>query len=201
VIGPSARFFGWVQGADFYVELHREAVALVPRTGGRWLDVGCGPGLVARLAADAGFDTLGIDRDAGMVLAARHQNQGRSQPRFEVGDLDTIAPASADVVSATSLLAAVPDARLAAARLWEAVRPGGTLLVVETTDRMQPTQARLAAAGVAPHRRSALAVWSRARLGRAVDLAALSGLEASTSTTTPLLDGLVVATVLEKDPQ
>ena len=35
MIGPSAWFFAWVQGAEFYVEMHRDAVALVPRTGGR----------------------------------------------------------------------------------------------------------------------------------------------------------------------
>jgi SAM-dependent methyltransferase len=198
MIGPSARFFAWVQDAGFYAELHRVAVALVPPSGGRWLDVGCGPGLVAGLAADAGFDAVGVDRDPDMVRLAERRHRGRDALRFETGDLETIVPCSADVVSAASLLAALPEPRAGVRRLWDAVRPGGTLLLVETTEQMTPDRAGRIAAGLPPHGRVALTLWSHARRGRAVDLGMLSNVGATTVATTPMLDGLVAATVLTK---
>ena len=200
MIGPSVRFFAWVQGAEFYVEMHRDAVALVPRTGGRWLDVGCGPGLVARLAADAGFDAVGIDHDRDMVRLARHRSTGPAAARFEVGDLNTLVPRSADVVSATSLLATVPDPHDGVHRLWDALRPGGTLLVVETTAMMTPSRARAIAGRLPGHRQAALRLWSHARRGRTVDMELATQLGAATATTTPLLHGLVTATALTKPP-
>lgn len=200
MIGPSARLFAWVQGAEFYVELHRDAVALVPRTHGRWLDIGCGPGLVARLAADAGFDAVGIDHDGDMVRLARHRSTGPAAPRFEVGDLNTLVPRSADVVSATSLLAVLPDPHEGVHRLWDTLRPGGTLLVVETTALMTPSQARAIAGRLPGHCGAALLLWSHARRGRTVDVELATQLGAATATTTPLLSGLVTATVITKSP-
>jgi len=79
-----ARFFQWLQSADFYRALHAEAVATVPVTGGRWLDVGCGPGLVTSLAAARGFEALGVDPSAAMVEAARSHTPGAY---FEHDDL------------------------------------------------------------------------------------------------------------------
>ena len=62
MIAPA--LFTWLQGADFYRELHREAVEALPRGSGEtWLDVGTGPGLVARLAAANGYRATGIDAD------------------------------------------------------------------------------------------------------------------------------------------
>ena len=59
----SAAFFTWVQSAQFYVDLHTQAIELLPTGDGKsWLDVGCGPGLVARLARSRGYDVLGLTK-------------------------------------------------------------------------------------------------------------------------------------------
>jgi SAM-dependent methyltransferase len=205
----SARLFSWIQGAAFYADLHAEAVHGLPFGDGRtWLDVGTGPGLVARLASERGYRTLGIDRDPAMVSVARaHAHSGVC--RFEVGelggrlDVGQLAPGtaerpSADVVSAASLLFVLPNPREGLAQLWACVRPGGTLLIVETTEHMTPLRARAIAPELRPGRRSALALWARARSGRALDPALFDQLDASTRSVRPLLHGLVQAWTFEK---
>jgi len=191
----AARLFAWVQGADFYTDVHRAAVGLVAPAEGHWLDVGCGPGLVPRLAVDAGFTVTGIDRDPQMVRAARRGTRGRAIT-FEVGDLEAVGPAVADVVSATSLLTTLPDPAAGLLRLWNAVRPGGTLLIVETTATMTPEHVRTVAGALPPRRRAALTLWAHARHGRTLDPAILDLIPADHRTTTCLLHGLVNATTL-----
>lgn len=164
---PGARFFTWVQRARFYVDLHREAVSLLPPGDDRtWLDVGTGPGLVAGLAAERGYDALGIDKNPAMVAAARGRFPGA---RFEEAALPSHPTATYDVVSAASLLIVVPDPRAAARALWEHVRPGGHLLLVETTARMNPRETR----PLSVSNPLVLWLWARVRQGRAVDIDAL----------------------------
>ena len=67
----AAKLFDWLQGADFYHAAHRAAVEHLPPGDGKlWVDVGCGPGLVARLAAARGYRAIGVDRDRHMIAAA-----------------------------------------------------------------------------------------------------------------------------------
>jgi ubiquinone/menaquinone biosynthesis C-methylase UbiE len=97
--------FSWLQGADFYRDLHRQAVACLPHgAGSQWIDMGCGPGLVARLAAARGYAATGVDSSAGMVRAARllARWQG-SAARFQCGDLAAL-PLQAAEIRRSSLL-------------------------------------------------------------------------------------------------
>lgn len=139
------RFFSYVQSAEFYRELHQRAVRLLPAGDGRsWFDVGTGPGLVARLAGDHGYRVTGFDLDPQMIEAARvNARQAATPPRFETLGMDALAAGArrADVVSAASLLAVVPDKEDALRRLMSCVKEGGALLVIETTSRMQPAAA------------------------------------------------------------
>lgn len=138
----SAWFFARLQAAGFYRELHAEAVAAVGPVpeGADWLDVGCGPGLVARLAAEAGWRAAGVDRDPAMIAEARALDPA-GRVAFEVGDLDVAEAHGHAVVSAGSLLVGVPDRRAALVALARRVRPGGTLLIVETTAALTPRAA------------------------------------------------------------
>jgi SAM-dependent methyltransferase len=199
----SARLFTWIQGAAFYTDVHAEAVRLLPRGDGRrWLDVGCGPGLVARLASERGYDALGIDRDPAMVRAARDLTQNE-RCRFEVGELGrgVAERHSAHVVSAASLLIVLPDPRAGLVELWDCVSPGGTLLVVETTEQMTPERARSVAPHTRPGRRAALSLWARARSGRALDPRLFDTIDARARGDHALLDGLVRAWTFEKQGQ
>lgn len=192
---PAAWLFSWVQSAGFYRDAHREAVELLPRGAGRtWLDVGCGPGLVAALAADRGYDATGIDRDAAMIHAARRRFGGPAC-RFavaSVGDLSTLP--TADVVSAASLLCALPDPRVGFERLWQQVREGGSLLVIETTASM--TRSHVRESSIRPH--PALVLWATARQGRVVDPVVYDLAAGALQQTVPLLDGMLTATIITK---
>lgn len=196
----SARLFGWVQSAPFYRELYSQAVALLPAGAGRtWVDVGCGPGLVAGLAAARGYTAWGLDRDPAMVALARRHHPAA---RFAVGDLFAPVasqphPPGADVVSAASLLAVLPDRRSALQALLARVRPGGTLLLIEPSPSMTPASA---AAWLARHPAArgatVLRLWAHTRRPqRAVQAHDLHwpGWDAQAH---PLLEGLVQAWLL-----
>lgn len=194
-----ARFFEWVQSATFYVDLHREAVELTLATmataAPSWVDVGCGPGLLARLAAEQGASVEGIDADPAMIRAARRH---LTTARFELGDAGELPAASADVVSAASVLYGAPDPRSMAATLWAAVRPGGALLFVETTPAMTIDAARRISPVLPRHHRRALHLWARSRHGQTFDQSALDRLPTQDRTRDKLLHGLVEAIIVIK---
>ena len=116
----AALLFTWLQEVDFYIDLHKTAVDCIPLGEGKsWIDVGCGPGLISRLAASNKFDVTGTDRDPCMIriarcLAKRHG----SNAKFETGDFASLSGRKADVVSAVSLPAVVPDKTDALSTLW-----------------------------------------------------------------------------------
>jgi SAM-dependent methyltransferase len=190
----SARFFAWIQRAPFYEATHAEAVQLLPPGSGRtWLDVGCGPGLVGRLAGRQGYDVVGVDHDPAMVRLARRLGGDRCS--FEVGALGPgLVQVQADVVSAASLLIVLPDPREGLGHLWHCVKPGGTLLVVETTAAMTPEGAQR----VVGRQHPALFLWARARRGRAVAPSLLDELDVASRRHRFLLQGLVQAWALQK---
>jgi len=112
-----------------------DQVALSP--GARCLDAGCGPGETMRLMAQrvgpAGR-VVGIDLDAPLgarALAMLH-DAGHRHCEFHEYDLAGPAPipgAPFDVVYARLLLFHLPERVGALARLWDAVAPGGHLVV------------------------------------------------------------------------
>jgi SAM-dependent methyltransferase len=105
--------------------------------GATCLDAGCGPGETMRLMAErvgpAGR-VLGIDADAAlgaMTLAMLH-DAGHRQCQFQVQDLTAEEPipgAPFDLVYARLLLFHLPRRVEVLGRLWDAVAPGGHLLV------------------------------------------------------------------------
>jgi ubiquinone/menaquinone biosynthesis C-methylase UbiE len=170
----SARLFAWLQGADFYENLHRAAVEQLPPGHGKsWLDVGCGPGLLTRLAAARGYESVGIDVDHRMLRVARQIAAREASPAtFHTGNmLQPGAPQrQADVVSAASLLAVVKDKRTALDQLIRCVRPGGKLLIVEPTAQLTVQAAKeLTRGGALGRRSSGLRLWAHAREGKTVD--------------------------------
>jgi len=146
----SALFFAGIQSAEFYQSVHDEAVSLLPQGECRtWWDVGCGPGLVTRLAGDRGYRATGYDADPAMVYRARAVAHARTDIKFEVATLEQLAGSSmkADIVSATSLLAVLPDRAASLRQLLACVAPGGTLLLVEPDKSMTRDSARSWRAG------------------------------------------------------
>jgi SAM-dependent methyltransferase len=105
--------------------------------GARCLDVGCGPGETMRAMAErvgAAGRVQGIDVDAalGAVAIERLHDDGHPQCTFAAHDItaaDPIPGAPFELVYARLLLFHLPEREAVLARLWDAVAPGGHLVV------------------------------------------------------------------------
>ncbi len=197
----STLLFTWLQGADFYFDLHKQAVDSLPTGNGEtWLDIGSGPGLVARLAAERGYRALGIDTDPQMVAAAKRiARRNHSPAEFQTGDFTSLPAESAQVVSAASLLAVLPNREAGLRSLWHLLCPSGFLLIVEPTHQMTSENASRAIQNGLPKKRIAgLRMWANARQGNIVDPAVYETLGAESIRFVPLLHGLVGAWVIQK---
>lgn len=97
---------------------------------GRWLDVGCGEGLLAAYLEAAGhtLDPRGLDPDAARVAQAQAQHRGV----FEVADARTANLGTGnDVITCIDVLHYLTAAEQmdVVDRLVDALRPGGLLIV------------------------------------------------------------------------
>lgn len=112
-------------------DMHERVVQrLRPQPGERWLDVGCGTGGVAALAARAGADVTGIDLAPALVETARGRAAADGIPcRYEVGDAEQLPyeDASFDVVASTVGAMFAPDQGAVASEFARVLRPGGRL--------------------------------------------------------------------------
>jgi ubiquinone/menaquinone biosynthesis C-methylase UbiE len=136
--------------SDEYERLRRQAKLLEPitssvlertglSTGMSCLDLGCGPGEVMRLMAEAVGPTgrvVGMDTDAslGTETLSILRNSGYEQCSFiegNVQDLEKIDAGSFDLVFARLLLLHLEDPVLALRKMYSRVRPGGRIVVQE----------------------------------------------------------------------
>ena len=112
-----------------------DQVGLAP--GASCLDAGCGPGETMRLMAQRVGPTgqvTGVDVDAplGAQALMMLQNAGHRQSRFLPLDITSDEPipgAPFDLVYARLLLYHLPERVTVLRRLWDAVAPGGHLLI------------------------------------------------------------------------
>jgi arsenite methyltransferase len=112
--------------------------ALAPAAGERILDVGSGPGLLARQIADAvgaSGAVCGIDVSDSMLAIARGRADGAAAAiEFVNASADDLpcGDASFDAAVTTQVLEYVPDVGRAIAELHRVLRPGGRALVLDT---------------------------------------------------------------------
>lgn len=123
---------------------YRELIRLAGvRPGERVLDVGCGSGYLAGLAAEAGASALGVDASEPMIEYAR-RTFGSTECRFEVGTAQAlpVGDGDFDVVLSSLVLHHLPDdgQPAALAEMRRALRPGGRLLIAD----FRPPRSRLA---------------------------------------------------------
>jgi ubiquinone/menaquinone biosynthesis C-methylase UbiE len=113
-------------------DLHEVAEdRLRPQPGERWIDVGCGTGRLAELAARKGAVVTGIDLAPVLIETAKRRaaEQGLDID-YRVGDcerLDGIDDASFDVLSSTVGLMFAPDHEATARQVARVVKPGGRI--------------------------------------------------------------------------
>jgi SAM-dependent methyltransferase len=114
----------------------RAVAALAPRPGERIVDVGCGTGNAALLAARAGAEVTGLDLAERLLDVARGRAAEEGLPvEFKVGDAAAL-PAPDDAFDAAISVFGVifADGPTAAAELLRVTRPGGRIVVTTWTD-------------------------------------------------------------------
>ncbi len=102
----------------------------------RVLDAGCGPGHTALAFAPRVTAVVGVDLTEAMLAQARRlaTERGIANATFERGDVEALAFPDATFDLATSRFSAhhYPHPRQAARELARVLRPGGTLLLIDT---------------------------------------------------------------------
>ncbi|MDX6481108.1 MAG: hypothetical protein QOG85_1618 [Gaiellaceae bacterium] len=117
--------------AESIADVHAALVeALDPQGGDEFLDVGCGAGHVAELAAQTGAHVTGIDLSPRLIDVAKARAQsGGFHIHYSVGDAENldVEDASFDVVSSCFGMIFAPDHSAAAGELARVTREGGRL--------------------------------------------------------------------------
>lgn len=115
----------------------RTLEALDPKTGEHVLDVGCGPGLlvndIARTVGSGGHVT-GIDVSPHMLALARRRCEGLTQVSLYERGVEDIADERShfDAATCTQVLLYVRDVPHALAAIYNALKPGGRVVIIET---------------------------------------------------------------------
>ena len=133
----------------------------MPKSSGElWLDFGCGPGVLTRIASQRGYTAVGLDYDSDMLAKAQQitlenqtGNQTFSNIEFKKFDIfvaaeTNLAPHARQplysehfkghVVSASSFLPTFENKEEVLSRLISFVVTGGTLLLIETNENCTP---------------------------------------------------------------
>ncbi len=117
--------------AGTLAEMHEAIVAAAAGAPGKdWLDVGCGTGELAFMAAETGATVTGADLSPTLVETARRQAAERGvDVTFEVGDAEALPypDAAFDIVTSSVGAIFAPDHRAVASELARVCRPGGRL--------------------------------------------------------------------------
>ncbi|CAK0739169.1 hypothetical protein WCLP8_1000003 [uncultured Gammaproteobacteria bacterium] len=109
-----------------------------PKPGQRVLDLGCGPGFIARRLSDMvgkNGEVVGVDLNESLLTIAHNRNAS-SQVRFanaSVYDL-TSYRGEFDFVYARLLFQHLEDPEKALNQIWQTLAPGGVLIVVDIDD-------------------------------------------------------------------
>jgi SAM-dependent methyltransferase len=118
-------------------DMHATVVATLGGGQGKhWLDIGCGTGELARLAAATGASVTGCDLSPVLVQTARRQAvEAQLELAFDVADAEALPypDASFDLVSSTVGAIFAPDHAVVAAELARVCRPGGRLALTAWT--------------------------------------------------------------------
>jgi ubiquinone/menaquinone biosynthesis C-methylase UbiE len=147
------------------------------KPGTRLLDVGCGAGQLALIAARAGAQVVGCDIAANWLEKARARAAAAGlEVTFEEGDAESLPYADAQFDVVTSLIGAMfaPRPDRVAAELTRVCRPGGTIAMANwTPDGFVGQMFKTISKHIAPSGMPAPTLWGdegvvRDRLGEGI---------------------------------
>jgi SAM-dependent methyltransferase len=122
---------------DTITDIHAVVIErLDPQPGVKWLDLACGTGAAAELAAERGAGVTGIDIAPALIETAKERAAERGLDiDYRVGDAEQLEleDASYDVVSSTCGVMFAPDHEATARELARVVKPGGRIGLVNWT--------------------------------------------------------------------
>jgi SAM-dependent methyltransferase len=125
-------------------DIHRAVIErLDPSPGQRLLDLACGTGAVAELAAERGADVVGVDIAPALIEQARERAAARGlEIEYLVGDAEALGldSASFDLVASTCGVMFAPDHRAVARELARVTKPGGRIALACWTPDSGPAE-------------------------------------------------------------
>jgi 2-polyprenyl-3-methyl-5-hydroxy-6-metoxy-1,4-benzoquinol methylase len=130
----SNRFSGFYESKASFrdrLQLFVEAVKNNGAAGGRVLDFGCGPGVIANALAGDGFEVLGLDGAEGMISVAKERFGLRPNLSFEHCDATSFdgAREAFDGVVCSSVLEYLPTDLRVLGDLARATKIGGFIVL------------------------------------------------------------------------
>jgi SAM-dependent methyltransferase len=112
-------------------DIHQAVIErLQPQPGQRLLDLACGTGAVAELAAAVGAEVVGVDIAPALIDQARQRAAERGlEIDYRVGDAEALEleDASFDLVASTCGVMFAPDHQAVARELARVTKPGGRI--------------------------------------------------------------------------
>ena len=109
---------------------------LEPQPGLKWLDLACGTGAVAELAAQQGADVTGVDLAPALIETAQERARERGlEIDYRVGDCENLEfeDGAFDAISSTCGIMFAPDHQASADELARVVKQGGRIGLVNWT--------------------------------------------------------------------
>lgn len=123
--------------SDTIADIHRQAVdRLEPLAGMRFLDLACGTGAVAELAASSGAEVTGVDLAPGLIeIARRRADEQGLDIDYRVGDAEALdlPDGGFDRVTSTCGVMFAPDHAAVARELARVTAPGGRIALASWT--------------------------------------------------------------------
>lgn len=134
-----ADYFAQVQatpGWDRVLQSFYRFAGLAPNS--RVLDVGCGPGSLARHIARDGHTVVGIDSEPLMIDRAQYLATEVSRVTFELGDVRNLKfdDDSFDAALATNVIFLLRDPLIGLKEMARVVRPGGVVAMLNPSTHM-----------------------------------------------------------------
>lgn len=165
--------FWWLQSQTFYKKIHLDALELANITATKetrtWADIGCGTGLVSKLATKKQYAVSSFDKDKWMIQFAQIIHIFHPKRKFYTADVIHIKE-KFDVITAISLLSVVKDKKGILQKLDLLLKDNTSKLII-----IEPTELLTKANVVALMKRTKkfyyykhLFFWAKAREGKTI---------------------------------